>query len=216
MNENGEHGANGGRNGGGANADPANRDAEAPDATAAETAERLEALEAENAKLRDQALRALAEADNARKRAERDAANARDYAIERFASDLLGVADNLSRALESVPETERASAPDTMRNLMAGVELTERELLKTFERHGLRAIHPKGEPFDPNRHQAVAQFPSDIPAGRVAEVMQTGYLLGERVLRAAMVAVSTGPAGGAKPAGDQKHSAPGGHADVKI
>lgn len=178
-------------NGAEADADSAPQGAEA----------RIAELEAANAALRDQALRALAEADNTRKRAEREAANVREYALERFAAELLGVADNLSRALESVPETERASAPEAMRNLLAGVELTERELLRAFERHKITRIDPKGQPFDPNQHQAVAQFPSDVPAGRVAEVMQTGFKLGDRVLRAAMVAVSTGPAQGAQQPG---------------
>lgn len=167
---------------------------------------RVAELEAQVAALRDQALRALADADNTRKRAEREAALAREYAIEKFATDLLAVADNLSRALSAVPDSERAGASDAMRNLLAGIELTERELMKAFERHKISVIDPKGQPFDPNLHQAVAQFPSDVPAGRVAEVMQTGFRLGDRVLRAAMVAVSTGPA--------QQAPKPGGYGEA--
>lgn len=204
------HDDTGGQNGGGNGADD-------PAETAAQEgapADRVAELEAENTQLRERALRALAEAENARKRAERDIATTRDYAIERFATDLLGVADNLSRALASVPEAERAGAPEQMRNLLAGVELTERELMRVFERYRITLIDPKGEPFDPNLHQAVAQFPSDVPAGRVAEVMQTGFKLGDRVLRAAMVAVSTGPAAAAKPA--PEGAGPGMAADFKV
>ncbi len=174
----------------------------APEADTADAAgeaggeDRLAKLEAENTALRDRMLRAAAEADNVRKRAERESAQAREYAIERFAQDLLGVADNLSRALAALPADSAASASEPMRNLLAGVELTERELMRVFERHNIQAINPKGQPFDPNMHQAVAQIPSEAAKGHVAEVMQTGYRLGDRVLRAAMVAVSTGPAGG--------------------
>lgn len=209
-----ENGGPNGQNGGGSGAgDPAAQGA-ADDQVAA-LAARMAELETENAALRERALRALAEAENTRKRAERDVAAARDYANERFAQDLLAVADNLSRALTSLPPHAADSASEPMRNLLAGVELTERELMRVFERHRITPINPKGEPFDPNLHQAVAQFPSDVPAGRVAEVMQTGYRLGDRILRAAMVAVSTGPGAAQKPAG-YAEAAPDPTTDFKV
>ena len=153
------------------------------------------ALEAELSKARDEMLRALAEVENTRRRAERQAADARAYAIDRFASDLLPVADTLARALAAAP---RDDLDEGFRKLLTGVELTERALLEAFARHGLRRVGAKGEAFDPNIHQAVAQAPSDQPAGAVLEVMQPGYVLGERTLRAAMVLVSAG--GGAQSA----------------
>jgi molecular chaperone GrpE len=135
-------------------------------------------------------LRALADAENTRRRAERTAQEARAYAIDRFAADLLPIADTLARALAAAP---REDSDEGFRNLLTGVELTERMLLETFGRHGLRRVGAQGETFDPNIHQAVAQAPSDQPAGKVAEVMQPGYVLGDRTLRAAMVLVSAGP-----------------------
>jgi molecular chaperone GrpE len=149
------------------------------------------ALEAELAKARDEMLRALAEVENTRRRAERTAQEARIYAIDRFAGDLLAVADTLGRAIAAAP---RDDVDEGFRNLLTGVELTERALLDAFSRHGLKRVGAKGDTFDPNLHQAVAQAPSDLPAGKVAEVMQPGYVLGDRTLRAAMVLVSTGPA----------------------
>jgi molecular chaperone GrpE len=128
---------------------------------------------------------------NTRRRAERQASEARTYAIDRFASDLLPVADTLSRALEAAP---RDSADEAVLNLITGLELTERSLIEAFARHGLRRVGAKGDAFDPNLHQAVAQAPGDQPAGAILEVMQFGYVLGDRTLRAAMVLVSAGPA----------------------
>lgn len=147
-------------------------------------------FEAELAKARDETLRALAEAENTRRRAERQSQEARAYAIERFAADLLPVADTLGRALAAAPNE---AADDALRNLVTGLELTERSLLDTFKRHGLKRVGEKGEAFDPKLHQAVAQIPSPLPAGHIAEVMQSGYVLADRTIRAAMVAVSAGP-----------------------
>jgi molecular chaperone GrpE len=147
------------------------------------------ALEAELAKARDEMLRALAEVENTRRRAERQAAEARAYAIDRFANDLLPVADTLGRALAAAP---RDDLDEGFRNLLTGVELTERAMLEAFGRHGLKRVGDKGDKFDPNIHQAVAQAPSDQPAGIVLEVMQPGYVLGDRTLRPAMVLVSAG------------------------
>jgi molecular chaperone GrpE len=149
-------------------------------------------IEAELAKARDDLLRALAEAENTRRRAERQVQDARVYAIDRFASDLLPVADTLSRALAAAP---RDSADDSVRTLITGLEMTERSLVDTFARHGLKRVGAKGETFDPKIHQAVAQAPSDQPAGSVIEVMQPGYMLGDRTVRAAMVVVSGGGGG---------------------
>lgn len=146
-------------------------------------------FEAELAKARDELLRALAEVENTRRRADRQTADARAYAIDRFATDLLAVADTLSRALSAAP---RDDADEGFRNLLTGVELTEKAMLDAFARHGLKRVGAKGEAFDPKVHQAIAQIPSDQPPNTIAEVMQPGYVLGDRTLRAAMVAVSSG------------------------
>lgn len=135
-------------------------------------------------------LRALAEVENVRKRGERAVHEARIYAIERFARDLMAVSDNLQRAVQSAPEAPE----EPVRSLIEGVQLTEKSLAEIFARHGLRAIGARGDRFDPNLHQAVAQIPSESPAGSVAEVFQAGYVLGDRTVRAAMVAVSLGMA----------------------
>ena len=158
------------------------------------------ALEAELAKARDEMLRALAEVENTRRRAERTAQDARSYAIDRFAADLLAVADTLGRALAAAP---RDDLDEGFRNLLTGVEMTERALIDAFARHGLKRVGARGEQFDPNVHQAVAQAPSDLPAGKVAEVMQPGYVLNDRTLRPAMVLVSLGPAANAPQAEPQ-------------
>lgn len=154
-------------------------------------------VEAELAQLKDQLLRAVADAQNAQRRAERDAADARVYSIDRFARDLLGVADHLGRALAAVSPEQRADAG--MKTLLDGVAMTETALIEAFGRHGLKRVGAKGEKFDPNLHQAVAQIPSDAPAGAIADVFQPGYTLGDRTLRAAMVAVSLGAAANESP-----------------
>lgn len=143
--------------------------------------------------LRDKYLRAVAEVENLRKRAERDVADARAYGIAAFARDVLAVADNLARATESLDPEARAAADGTFKALLDGVELTRRELHKTLEKHGVRRLEPLGEKFDPNFHQAMFEIPTpDVPAGTVAQVMQPGYAIGERVLRPALVAVAKG------------------------
>lgn len=142
----------------------------------------------ELAQTREQLLRALAEVENVRKRGERAVQEARLYAIERFARDLMAVSDNLQRAVQAAPPT----LEEPVRSLIEGVQLTEKSLAEIFTRHGLRAIGARGDRFDPNLHQAVAQIPSDAPSGSVAEVFQAGYVLGDRTVRAAMVAVSLG------------------------
>ncbi|NBC21550.1 MAG: nucleotide exchange factor GrpE [Alphaproteobacteria bacterium] len=157
--------------------------------------DRIAALEAETAELKDKLLRSLAEVDNVRKRATRETADARAYAIEKFAGDLLSVSDNLSRALDALPDNERHELSEAGRGLLGGIEMTQKELHSVMARHGVTAIDAgPGAAFDPNMHQAVSQVPSDQPSGTIAETYQTGWKIGERVLRAAMVAVSTGPA----------------------
>ena len=175
---------------------------------------RIAALEAEVAKLKDEHLRALAEAENTRRRGEKQAQEARAYAIDRFARDLLPVADTMARALASVTPEVRA-VDEAVRNLFEGVELTERALIDAFTRHGLNRIGAKGEKFDPNQHQAVAQIPSSEAAGAIAEVLQAGYVLQDRTIRAAMVAVSSGP--GAEPmSAPTQTEAPGASIDIKV
>ena len=168
--------------------------AEASDAEDNSDAKRVEELEAELAALKDKALRAMADADNVKKRAEREVAAAKTYGIERFAVDMLSVHDNLSRALLTLDGKAKEDMGANAKNLLDGIELTEKDLILTLSRHGVKAVPGVGSKFDPNVHQAVAQVPSDEDKGNVATVMQTGFTLGERTLRAAMVAVSTGPA----------------------
>lgn len=155
---------------------------------------RIEELETELATLKDQALRAMADAENVKKRAAREVAAAKTYGIERFAVDVLSISDNLSRALMTIDGKAQDEMGENAKNLIAGIELTEKELMAVLARHGITAVPGKGSKFDPNVHQAVAQVPSDEEKGNVAVVMQTGFKLGDRTLRAAMVSVSTGKA----------------------
>jgi molecular chaperone GrpE len=180
---------------------PANDDAGAEaeaDAAPATPEERIAALEQELADSQDRLLRALAETENTRRRAQRERIDAERYSISRFAEGLLSVADNLRRALESLPESE--AKDDRTRSLLAGVAATERELLAAFERHGLKRIDAKGEKFDHNFHQAVFEVEnSGQPAGTVVEVLQPGYVLQDRLLRPAMVGVAKGGVPAAEP-----------------
>jgi molecular chaperone GrpE len=147
------------------------------------------ALETELAETKDRLLRALAETENVRRRGQREREEASKYAVAGFAKELLSVADNLRRALDSLPEAE--ARDERTRSLLAGVEATERELLRVFERHGIRRIDPKRERFDHNFHEAVfeAERPGN-PAGTIIEVLQPGYVLHDRLLRPAMVGVA--------------------------
>jgi len=174
----------------------AQREAAAENSEAEENSDaaRIEELEAELAALKDKALRAMADADNVKKRAEREVTAAKTYGIERFAVDMLSVHDNLSRALLNLDGKAKEDMGQNAKNLLEGIELTEKDLILTLSRHGVKAVPGVGSKFDPNVHQAVAQVPSDEEKGNVATVMQTGFTLGDRTLRAAMVAVSTGPA----------------------
>jgi molecular chaperone GrpE len=167
-------------------------DEAAPDVgTDARDAPRVTELEAEVADLKDRLLRALAEQENTRRRAQREREEAIRFAASPLARDLLATADNLRRAIESVP-AERA-ADDAVAQLLAGVAATERALLEALEKHGIRRIDALGAPFDPNRHEAVFQAgDSEHPPGTVAEVVQEGYLHHDRLLRPAIVGVAKG------------------------
>jgi molecular chaperone GrpE len=152
----------------------------------------LEKAKAEVAEYKDKALRAVAELENFRRRAEKEREDVAKYAISNFAREMLPVADNLRRALDSQPSVDgEAAAP--LKAFIAGVELTERELLAAFERFGLKKIEPMGQPFDHNFHQAMFEIEdAGQPAGTVVQVMQAGYLLKDRLLRPALVGVSKG------------------------
>jgi molecular chaperone GrpE len=167
---------------------------EEPEDDTPDPSARIEELETELANLKDQALRAMADAENVKKRAAKEVAAAKTYGIERFAVDVLSISDNLSRALLMLDGKSKEDMGENAKNLISGIELTEKELMAVLARHGITAVPGKGAKFDPNVHQAVAQVPSDEEKGNVAEVMQTGFKLGDRTLRAAMVSVSTGKA----------------------
>lgn len=150
----------------------------------------------ETAEFKDKLLRTLAEMENLRKRTEREVADARLYGIASFAREVLAVADNMHRALEAVDAELREHPNSKIKALVEGVELTERELLKTLEKHGVRQFSPAGEKFDPNVHQAMFELESaDVAPGHVAQVIQAGYMIGDRVLRPALVAVAKGSKG---------------------
>lgn len=150
----------------------------------------LEAAQAEAATYKDQMLRALAEAENVRRRTQRDREEWGKYAIAGFAKELLPVADNLRRALDAIP-AEALANDEALRSLKEGVELTERQLMGVFERHSIRRFTPLGEKFDSNRHQAVFEVSgTDQPAGTVVQLLEPGYMLHDRLLRPAMVGVA--------------------------
>ncbi len=214
----------------GVSADPAaeaetQADVPAPEVSAEEQIARLEA---ETAALKDQLLRALAETENVRRRAERERGDAIKYAAAPMLKDLLAVADNLSRPIESIPEGTGAE-DQRVETLLAGVKLTERELNAVFERHHVVKLDPIGERLDPHRHEAMFEIPDPSrPAGTVAQVMQCGYLLHDRLLRPARVGVAKGgppakaEAGPASESPEQPaeaqpdaEAAPGSHVDTE-
>ncbi len=179
--------------------DAANRDTDeivdAAPSTEAGAADPSEALAKETAELRDRWMRALAEMENLRRRTEREVADARTYGIANFARDVLAVADNMRRALGALPQEIHDSAEAGIKSLVEGVELTERELAKALEKHGVKRLEPQGQKFDPNFHQAMFEVPdASVPAGTVVQVVQDGYTIGERVLRPALVGVAKGGA----------------------
>ena len=173
-------------------------------ATGAEPADDpMAALAKEAADFRDRWMRAMAEMENLRRRTEREVADTRTYGVSGFARDMLGVADNMRRALEAVPPELRQAGDAGFNALIEGVELTEREIAKTLEKHGVRKLDAKGQKFDPNFHQAMFEIPdASVSAGTVVQVMQDGYVIGERVLRPALVGVAKGGAKAPAPAND--------------
>jgi molecular chaperone GrpE len=153
----------------------------------------IEALNAENSQLKDRVLRTLAEMENLRRRTDREVSDAKTYGVTSFARDVLTVVDNLSRALEHLPMEARASAEPSIRSMIEGVELTARDFESVLSRHGVKKLDPKGQKFDPNLHQAIFEAPDEtVPTGTVSQVVQSGWTIGDRVLRPAMVGVSKG------------------------
>jgi molecular chaperone GrpE len=175
----------------------------APEAAAPDPAA---ALAKEAADLKDRLLRTLAEMENLRRRTEKEVSDARTYGVTNFARDILAVADSMERALKALDAEIRDKADAGVRALLDGVELTERELIKVMEKHGIARIEPQGQKFDPNLHQAMLEIPDpSVPSGTVVQVMQPGYTIGDRVLRPAMVGIAKGgpkPAAGDAPAND--------------
>jgi molecular chaperone GrpE len=163
--------------------DAANPDADAQDP--------LKSLIAELEEARQQVLYAQAETQNVRRRLEKDAQDARAYAATSFARDILSVADNLSRALDAIPQAMRDE--EATKPLVTGLEATQRELTAVFERNGITRIAAMGLPLDPNQHQAMVEIPSDAEPGTVIQEMQAGYMIKDRLLRPALVGVAKKP-----------------------
>jgi molecular chaperone GrpE len=174
------------------------------------------ALQAEVADLKDRLLRALADAENTRRRADRDKNDASQYSVTRFARDMLSVADNLKRALEHYPAEARAVATPQVKAVIEGVEATERHLLATLERHGIKLIDTSSGRFDPNLHQAIAQVPSEgRPAGSIVNVVEQGYVIADRLLRPSMVTVARADSSAPAPSRGPD-SEPGSSVDTKV
>lgn len=153
----------------------------------------IEVLKAENSELRDKFLRLAAEMDNLRRRTEREIKDTKAYAVSGFARDMVSVADNLRRALDAIPAEVKASTDSSVTGLIEGVDMTERSMLSALERHGIRPIEANGAKFDPNFHQAMFEVPNtEVPNNTVVQVVQAGFIIGDRVLRPAMVGVSKG------------------------
>ena len=164
----------------------------------------LDLIKAENADLKDRYLRLAADMDNLRRRTEREVKDAKVYSAASFARDMLSVSDNLRRAIDAIPAEARAAGEAGFMALVEGVEMTERAMLSALERHGVKKIEPTGQKFDPNFHQAMFEVPnSEMPANTVIQVVQDGYVIGDRVLRPAMVGVSKGG-----PKADAQNGAP--------
>jgi molecular chaperone GrpE len=160
----------------------------------------IDALRTEADLQKDRALRALAEVENVRKRLERERDEARTYSVTRFARDLLTVSDNLARALAAMPADVRAKADDSLKAVLDGIEATERELQATLARHGVKPIEAEGQRFDPHLHQAIAEVPGSGKApGTIVSVVQSGYVIGERLLRPAMVTIAKSDTAGPRP-----------------
>ena len=154
-------------------------------------ADPIAVLKAEIESLRDQRLRALAEAENIRRRAEREKTEASQYAVTKFARDMVSIADNFSRALAACPPELREAADPQIKAVLDGVEATDRQLMATLERYGVKPVTTEGGKFDPNLHQAIAEVPGNgKPPGAIVDVVQAGYMIGDRLLRPAMVTVA--------------------------
>ena len=152
----------------------------------------LESLKDENASLKDRLLRTMADMENLRRRTDKEVADTKTYGVSNFAREMLNVADNLRRALANAP-ADAAQMSDTVKHLVEGVELTERDLLSRLARFGVRPLDPEGKRFDPNMHEALFEIPDEtVPTGTVKQVVETGYSIGDRVLRPAKVGVSRG------------------------
>jgi molecular chaperone GrpE len=181
-------------------------DAAAPPEASSSTSQPAEASAdsaAAAAELKDRLLRTLAEMENLRKRTEREVAEARARGVGSLANDIVGAADNMRRALAALKPEVRATADATLKSFVDGVELTERDLLKALEKNGVRQFTPRGQKFDPNFHEAMFEVPdASVPAGIIVEVVQPGYMIGERVLRPALVGVSKGGAKVSSPVND--------------
>jgi molecular chaperone GrpE len=174
-------------------------------APAADAAAELEALRAEHAETKDRLLRTLAEMENLRRRTEREVADAKLYGVSNFAREALALADNLRRALDSFPASAREGAEAHVAALLEGVELTERDFASRLARFGVKRIEALGARFDPNHHEALFEIPDETqPAGMVAQVVEPGYLIGERVLRPAKVGVTRGGPKPQAPAPEEK------------
>ncbi len=153
----------------------------------------LEALQAENADLKDRSLRALAEMENLRRRTEREVSDAKAYGVTSFARDMLTFADNLRRAIDAVPAETREAADPAIKSFIEGIDLTERDFLSRLGRFGVRRMEPMGKRFDPNQHEVLFEVPDPgVANGTVMQVVEQGYQIGERTLRAAKVGVSRG------------------------
>ena len=188
-----------------------------PAQEAARLAAEVDTLQGQLADLTDRLLRAHAEMDNMRKRAEREREETAKYAITKFARDVVAVADNFERAIQAVPAD--AVADDTaLKSLVEGVSMTEREFLNVLERNGVRRVNPKGEAFNPHQHQAMMEMQNtDVPPGTILEVFQCGYLIEDRVLRPAMVVVAKGgpkPGPSDTPEGGEEPGAPSAESDT--
>jgi molecular chaperone GrpE len=179
---------------------------------AARLAAEVDTLQGQIADLTDRLLRAHAEMDNIRKRADREREDTAKYAITKFARDVVTVADNFERAVQAVP-AGAAEQDEALKSLVEGVSMTEREFVNVLERHGVKRINPKGEVFNPHQHQAMMEMQNpDVAPGTILEVFQPGYVIEDRVLRPAMVVVAKGGQKQAKPQGSE---APSGEGDAQ-
>jgi molecular chaperone GrpE len=179
-------------------------DAAAPDNVEPHPAVVIEKLNAENVELKDRVLRTLADMENLRRRTEKEVADAKSYGVTNIARDMIAFADNLRRAIESVP-AEAREAEANLKTLVEGLELTERDFISRLARHGVKKLEPQGQKFDPNLHEALFEIPDpSVPNGTVMQVVESGYSIGERCLRPAKGGVARG---GPKAANGQDNGA---------